>query len=76
MPIQSLDRLSTGDKYVFTASGEQGNIVGLARLMAGIQRGKGEDTEGWCWQVKGFPETDLSLKHDAVAKVSAIEITA
>lgn len=57
VPIRSITRLSTGEKYVFANSArEDGTIVGLAKLMTGIQRGVLEDTEGWCWEVKGYPQ--------------------
>ena len=56
VPVRSITRVSSGEKFVF--SGLASNLLELSRLIAGIQRGKIEDTEGWCWEVTGFPETD------------------
>ncbi|KAK4153965.1 aminotransferase [Chaetomidium leptoderma] len=57
LPIRSITRLSTEEKYSFANSdNESGNIVGLARLMTQIQRGKGQDVDGWCWEVTGYSE--------------------
>jgi hypothetical protein len=57
VPVRSLTRLSTNEKYVFSNSGsETGKLIGLARLMMQIQRGKATDTEGWLWEITGFPQ--------------------
>ncbi|KAK8000944.1 branched-chain amino acid aminotransferase/4-amino-4-deoxychorismate lyase [Apiospora marii] len=55
VPIESIERLSTGDKYTFPAGHDAWNLVRLANLMGDIQRGRADDKEGWCWEVTGFP---------------------
>ncbi|KAL2132507.1 hypothetical protein VTI74DRAFT_3726 [Chaetomium olivicolor] len=55
VPIRSITRLSTGEKYSFSNSDKDGaNLIGLARLMTEIQRGRAKDTEGWGWEVTGY----------------------
>ncbi|KAM7186223.1 Aminotransferase [Naviculisporaceae sp. PSN 640] len=54
VPIRSLSRLETGEKYTF---GGNGRLTELAGRMADIQRGKRDDTEGWCWVVGGYEKT-------------------
>ncbi|KAK8076211.1 aminotransferase [Apiospora phragmitis] len=55
VPVKSLVRLSTNEKFGFPASDKkEGKLLGLSRLVAGIQRGHAEDTEGWNWEVTGF----------------------
>ncbi len=77
VPIKSLDKLSTGEKYVFPASGEEGNIVGLARLMGAVARGNSEDTEGWRWEVTGFapPLTAEPAKTEFTSVFSIVEVS-
>ncbi|KAF4466242.1 branched-chain-amino-acid aminotransferase TOXF [Fusarium albosuccineum] len=62
VPISSLDKLSTGEKITFSGSGE---LVGLARQMGAIQRGHGEDKDGWCWKVTGFPAVNGAVKKES-----------
>lgn len=56
VPIRSIERLSTSDKFIFQGtSGEEGiesKLLGLAQRMGNIQRGKHEDAESWCWEVQ------------------------
>ncbi|KAI1843587.1 hypothetical protein JX266_010220 [Neoarthrinium moseri] len=61
VPIRSISRLSTSEKYSFSTL-ENGipRLVALSRLMAAIQRGEEEDTDGWCWEVTGFPQEKSS----------------
>lgn len=55
VPVKSLARLSTNEKFGFPGSGGKGaRLLALSRLVAGIQRGQAEDTEGWNWEVTGF----------------------
>jgi branched-chain amino acid aminotransferase len=55
VPIRSITRLSTSDKFTFlgTSGGEgsESKMLGLAKIMSQIQRGQVKDTEGWCWEV-------------------------
>lgn len=55
VPIRSITRLSTDDKFTFQGtSGEEGaesRLLGLAKRMSAIQRGQSDDTEGWCWEI-------------------------
>ncbi|BCS05485.1 putative secondary metabolism biosynthetic enzyme [Aspergillus luchuensis] len=53
VPIASIDRLSTGEKYVFQATGD-GKLCDLARSMRAIQKGQAPDREDWCFEVTGF----------------------
>ncbi len=55
VPIRSITRLSTDETYSFPNSdSESGGIVGLARVMTQIQRGRADDAEGWRWEVTGY----------------------
>lgn len=55
VPVRSITRLSTNEKYTFISSdGVEGRLVALSRIMASIQRGRDADTEGWCWEVTGY----------------------
>lgn len=57
VPVRSIARLSTHEKYSFSKSESgDGKLVELSKLMASIQRGNSEDTEDWCWEVTGYPE--------------------
>ncbi len=57
VPIRSVTRLSTEEKYVFENSdAKEGKLLGLARWMTQIQRGTAKDEEGWCWEVTGYDE--------------------
>lgn len=55
VPIRSITRLSTNDKFTFQGTsgseGEESKLLDLAKTMSEIQRGQREDTEGWCWEV-------------------------
>jgi branched-chain amino acid aminotransferase len=55
VPIRSVSRLSSNDKFIFHGtSGTQdveSKLLGLAQRMNDIQRGLKEDTESWCWEV-------------------------
>ncbi|KAL2255763.1 hypothetical protein VTK26DRAFT_2741 [Humicola hyalothermophila] len=56
VPVRSLSRLGTGEKYTFPRSENgPGPIAELARRMVDIQRGRAEDTDGWLYEVKGYP---------------------
>ncbi|KAK8109023.1 hypothetical protein PG984_014824 [Apiospora sp. TS-2023a] len=55
VPVKSLVRLSTNEKFAFPGSDKaEAKLLELSRLVAGIQRGHAEDTEGWNWEVTGF----------------------
>lgn len=55
VPVKSLVRLSTNEKFNFLGSDKkEAKLLGLSRLMADIQRGHAEDVEGWNWEVTGF----------------------
>ncbi|KAK7909272.1 aminotransferase [Apiospora marii] len=55
VPVKSLVRLSTNEKFGFPGSdGKGAKLLGLSGLVAGIQRGHAADTEGWNWEVTGF----------------------
>ncbi|ETS84533.1 hypothetical protein PFICI_02558 [Pestalotiopsis fici W106-1] len=71
VPVRSITRLSTQEKYSFRSS-EAGNgkLVELSRLMASIQRGNSADTEDWCWEVTGYPQLP-SAAPPAVGAVSS-----
>ena len=57
VPVRSLSRLGTGEKYTFENSEKgEGPIVGLARKMVDIQRGRAEDKDGWLYEVSGYPQ--------------------
>ncbi|KAI0127099.1 subgroup IIIi aminotransferase [Xylariales sp. AK1849] len=71
VPVRSISRLSTKEKYYFPKSGsEEGKLVGLSRLMAAIQRGKAEDTESWCWEITGFPRERMTTKTEVISEKS------
>ncbi|OJI88452.1 hypothetical protein ASPTUDRAFT_61089 [Aspergillus tubingensis CBS 134.48] len=53
VPIASIDRLSSGEKYVFQATGD-GKLLDLARSMRAIQKGQAPDNDDWCFEVTGF----------------------
>lgn len=59
VPIRSLSRLETGEKYTF--GGSKGRLAELAGRMTEIQRGRREDTEGWCWVVGGYERTAVTI---------------
>ena len=66
VPIRSIARLSTNDKFTFWgtsgADGVESRLMALAKIMLEIQRGQREDTEGWCWEVTsedGASEDDI-----------------
>ncbi|KAH8203790.1 hypothetical protein TruAng_002083 [Truncatella angustata] len=74
VPVRSITRLSTDEKYAFASSDNgDGKLVELSQLMASIQRGKAEDTEGWCWEVTDFPDHSTALASSLTAgKMSLI----
>ncbi|KAJ4178983.1 hypothetical protein NW767_013731 [Fusarium falciforme] len=55
VPIRSISRLSTSDKFTFPGTSNpdkvESQLLGLARTLSDIARGNREDTEGWCWKV-------------------------
>ncbi|KAK8091780.1 aminotransferase [Apiospora hydei] len=56
VPVKSLVRLSTNEKFGFPGSGKkEGKLLALSSLVARIQRGQAEDVEGWNWEVTDFP---------------------
>ncbi|KAM7212584.1 Aminotransferase [Rhypophila decipiens] len=59
VPIRSITRLETDQKFVFDKS-ENGKLKGLAGRMADIQRGRATDTEDWCWVIDGYENTAIS----------------
>ena len=62
VPVRSITRLSTEEKYEFPKSdSESAHIMALARLMMQIQRGKAPDVDGWRWEVTGYLETAPAL---------------
>jgi branched-chain amino acid aminotransferase len=62
VPVRSITRLSTEEKYEFPGSdSDSANIMALARLMMQIQRGKAPDVDGWRWEVTGYFETAPAL---------------
>lgn len=66
VPVRSIARLSTNEKYSFALSDSaEGKLVGLSKLMAGIQRGHAEDTEGWCWEITGFPQHEEAKEEES-----------
>jgi branched-chain amino acid aminotransferase len=54
VPIRSITRPSTGQKFVFGGKVEEKYAFGqqLARTIADIQRGVAADKFGWCWGVE------------------------
>ncbi|PVI05778.1 branched-chain-amino-acid aminotransferase [Periconia macrospinosa] len=61
VPIESIERLSTGDKFTFSVSHEAWNLTRLANKLNDIQRGKLDDAEGWCWDVLGVVENNSEV---------------
>ena len=72
VPISSLDKLSTGEKFTFEGSGE---LVGLARQMGAIHRGQSEDVNGWCWKVTGFPVVNEIVKDESIVTISTVGVS-
>ncbi|KAK6076446.1 subgroup IV aminotransferase [Seiridium cupressi] len=69
VPVRSIARLSTNEKYSFAASEHgEAKLVALSHLMASIQRGRADDTEGWCWEVTGFPQPTETSASDMIAE--------
>ncbi|KAK7987128.1 hypothetical protein PG988_002116 [Apiospora saccharicola] len=64
VPIESIERLSTGEKFAFPDVHEAWNLARLATRMSDIQRGRADDREGWCWEVTGFPEEGCASTDD------------
>ncbi|KAM7196698.1 Aminotransferase [Rhypophila sp. PSN 637] len=64
VPIRSITRLETDQKFVFDKS-ENGKLKGLAGRMADIQRGRAADTEDWCWVVEGYENTAVTVEEKA-----------
>jgi hypothetical protein len=60
VPIRSITRESTSDKFTFWgtsgADGVDSQLLGLAKAMSEIMRGTREDTEGWCWEITASEE--------------------
>ncbi|OAP62565.1 hypothetical protein AYL99_01792 [Fonsecaea erecta] len=54
VPVRSITRLSTDEKYTFRDG--DGKLTGLASLMADIQRGRAVDTWNWCHEITGFAD--------------------
>jgi len=68
VPVRSITRLSTDQKFSFRdASGPAsagGRLVRLGCIMSEIQRGRRDDTEGWCWEVTAsMDELQLEQEH-------------
>ncbi|KAI1858172.1 hypothetical protein JX265_010840 [Neoarthrinium moseri] len=55
VPIRSLTRMSTNEKFEFGSDHKRWNLIQLAVTVDSIQRGKSIDEERWCWTVTGFP---------------------
>ncbi|KAK7990685.1 aminotransferase [Apiospora arundinis] len=56
VPVKTLVRLSTNEKFNFSGSDrKEAKLLGLSELVASIQRGHAEDAEGWNWEITGFP---------------------
>ncbi|KAK2767664.1 hypothetical protein FQN54_003822 [Arachnomyces sp. PD_36] len=58
VPIRSISRPSTGQKFTFGGSdpedkGTAASGLELARMIADIQHGVAPDRFGWCWEVEG-----------------------
>ncbi|KAL6859822.1 putative secondary metabolism biosynthetic enzyme [Amphichorda felina] len=55
VPIRSISRLSTSEKFTFPGTSDpekiESQLLGLARTLSEIVRGDREDIEGWCWKV-------------------------
>lgn len=68
VPIRSISRLSTGEKFTFPGTSNPGkggsHLLELARLVSDAARGNCEDTEGWCWEVtESAVDTDRRPSH-------------
>jgi hypothetical protein len=73
VPVRSIARLSTNEKYSFALSdSSEGKLVGLSKLMAAIQRGRAEDTEGWCWEITGFPQQGGEEESSSVSLIDTM----
>lgn len=60
LPIKSITRKSTSDKFIYQNGADQPGpcTLKLSEMIKGIQKGKIEDTFGWCVKVE---ETKLSV---------------
>jgi hypothetical protein len=76
VPIRSITRLSTSDKFTFWgtsgAEGVESRLIGLAKMMSEIQRGQREDTEDWCWEVTSHGDVDPKEAVEATERPQAL----
>lgn len=63
VPVRSLSRLSTEERFEFASVPD--SLLGLARQMADIQRGRLHDRDGWCYAVFDSPK-DLVKAPDTI----------
>jgi hypothetical protein len=54
-PIKSIDRPTTGEKFTFGGDYDKWHLMQLANALSDVQYGRSEVTEGWLWEVEGFP---------------------
>lgn len=71
LPIKSITRKSTSDKFIYQNGADQPGpcTVKLSDTIKGIQKGKIEDTFGWCVRVEETkldePKFDVQMSGDA-----------
>lgn len=80
LPIKSITRNSTSDKFIYQNGADQPGpcTLKLSETIKGIQKGKIEDTFGWCVVVEettlGETNVDVQMIGDASAEVPEIHV--
>lgn len=80
LPIKSITRKSTSDKFVYQNGADQPGpcTLKLSETIKGIQKGKIEDTFGWCVAVEettlGETKVDVQMNGDASAEVAKTDV--
>ena len=80
LPIKSITRKSTSDKFIYQNGADQPGpcTLKLAETIKGIQKGKIEDTFGWCAVVEettlGDKKLDEQINGEASAEAPASDV--